>query len=226
MQPGVLREVVEVGRSLSRSVGPAMLADLIDLLLDMERDLFSSAGDVTGIQDLRLIVVEAWALGDESGDRHRASRLLDLVGRALSTGVSPAVFDELVESLRAGWTPFLTDVDLALSLEAIEVLAAAQPETAVALQAFAAPILSRIGPHNARRIDAALLETARMLAPAFDMELPIPAGTDAGSGNEPESGEAARWMFRGDLFAHGTSCCPSCVDRAAVVPGSSRGHFR
>ena len=63
MQPGVLREVVEVGRSLSRSVGPAMLADLIDLLLDMERDLFSSAGDVTGIQDLRLIVVEAWALG-------------------------------------------------------------------------------------------------------------------------------------------------------------------
>ena len=180
MQPGVLREVVEVGRSLSRSVGPAMLADLIDLLLDMERDLFSSAGDVTGIQDLRLIVVEAWALGDESGDRHRASRLLDLVGRALSTGVSPAVFDELVESLRAGWTPFLTGVGLALSLEAIEVLAAAQPETAVALQAFAGPILSRIGPHNARRIDAALLETARMLAPAFDMELPIPAGTDAG----------------------------------------------
>ena len=103
MRPGVLREVVEVVRQLSRSVSAVLLADLIDLLLDMERDLFSSAGDMTGIQDLRLIVVEAWALGDESGDRHRASRLLDLIGRALSTGVSPAVFDEQVESLRAGW---------------------------------------------------------------------------------------------------------------------------
>ena len=123
-------------------------------------------------------------------------------------------------------TPFLTDADLPLGLEAIEVLAAAQPETAVALQAFATPILSRIGPHNARRIDAALLETARMLAPDFGLELPVPAGTDAGTGNEPESGQAARWKFRGDLFAHGTSCRPGCVDRAAVVPGSSRGDLR
>ena len=102
MQPGVLSEVIEVVRPLSRSVSPALLADLIDLMLDTERDLFSAAGDVAGIQDLRLIVVEAWALGDESGDRHRVSRLLDLVGRALNAGVSPAVFDELVENLRAG----------------------------------------------------------------------------------------------------------------------------
>jgi len=185
MQPGVLREVIEVVRPLSRSVSSVLLADLIDLLLDMERDLFSSAGDVAGIQDLRLIVVEAWALGDESGDRHRASRLLDLVGRALSTGVSSAVFDELVESLRAGWTPFLTDADLPLGLEAIEVLAAAQPETAVALDAFATPILSRIGLNNARRIEAAVLETAEMLAPDFGLELPVSAEPDPGTEKSP-----------------------------------------
>lgn len=185
MQPGVLPEVIEVVRPLSRSLSQDMLADLIDLLLDMERDLFSAAGDVAGIQDLRLIVVEAWALGDESGDRHRASRLLNLVGRALSTGVSPTVFDELTESLRAGWAPFLTNADLPLGLEAIEVFAAAQPEAAVALQAFATPILSRIGPHNARRIDAALLETARLLAPDFGLELPVPAGPDAGAEQSP-----------------------------------------
>lgn len=148
MRPGMLPEFIDVIRPLSRSTGPALLTDLIDLLLDTERDLFSAAGDVAGIQDLRLIAVEAWALGDESGDRHRANRLLDLVGRALSTGVSPAVFDELVENLRAGWTPFLTNADLPLGLEAIEVLAAAQPQTAAALEAFATPILSRIGPHN------------------------------------------------------------------------------
>jgi hypothetical protein len=185
MQPGVLPEVIDVVRPLSRSLSQNILADLIDLLLDMERDLFSAADDVAGIQDLRLIVVEAWALGDESGDRHRASRLLDLVGRALSTGVSPAVVDELTESLRAGWAPFLTNADLPLGLEAIEVLAAAQPEAAVALQAFATPILSRIGPHNARRIDAALLETAGMLAPDFGLELPLPAGPDAGAEESP-----------------------------------------
>jgi hypothetical protein len=188
MRPGVLREVIEVVRPLSRSVSPALLADLIDLLLDMERDLFSSAGDMAGIQDLRLIAVEAWALGNESGDRHRASRLLDLVGRALSTGVSPAIFDELVESLRAGWTPFLTDADLPLSLVAIEVLAAAQPETAVALEAFATPILSRIGPHNARRIEAAVLETARMLAPDFNLELPV--ATEPGRVTEKSPSQA------------------------------------
>ena len=185
MQPGVLPEITEAVRPLSRSLSQGLLANLIDLLLDVERNLFSAAGDVAGIQDLRLIVVEAWALGDESGDRHRAGRLLDLVSRALSTGVSPAVFDELAESLRAGWAPFLTNADLPLGLEAIEVLAAAQPETAVALQAFATPILSRIGPHNARRIDAALLETARMLAPDFGLELPVPAGPAAEAGKSP-----------------------------------------
>jgi hypothetical protein len=173
MQAGVLREVVDVARPLSRSVNSILLADLIDLLLDMERDLFAAGGDIPGIQDLRLIIVEAWALGDESGDRHRVSRLLDLVGRTLTTGVGPAVFDELVESLRAGWAPFLTDADLPLGLEAIEVLAASQPQSAVALQAFATLILSRIGEHNARRIDAACLETARTLAPEFGLEFTV-----------------------------------------------------
>jgi len=179
--PGALFEIIEVVRPLSRSVSQDLLAELIDLLLDMERDLFSAAGDVAGIQDLRLIIVETWGLGDESGDRHRADRLLDIVGRAVSTGVSLAVFDELTENLRAGWSPYLTNADLPLGLEAIELLAAAQPEKAIALQAFAAPILSRIGPHNAGRIDAALLETARVLALEFGMELPVTAGLDAGT---------------------------------------------
>jgi hypothetical protein len=175
MQPGVLREVVEIVRPLSRSVSPILLGDLIDLLLDMERDLFAAAGDVSGIQDLRLIVVESWALGDESGDRRRAARLLDLVGRTLRAGVSRAVFSEIAENLRAAWDPFLTDADLPLGLEAIELLAASQPEQSVAEQAFASAILSRVGAHNARRIDAAYLVTAQALAPEFGLDLAIPA---------------------------------------------------
>ncbi len=178
MQPGVLHEVVDVARPLSRSLDSSLLPHLIDLLLDMERNLFLAAGDVAGIQDLRLTIVEAWALGDESGDRHRAARLLDLVARTLTTGVSASIFDELVESLRAGWTPFLTDADLSLGLEMIEVLAATRPDAAVEIQTFATQILSRIGPHNARRIDAVLLETAKMLAADFGLELAIPLEPD------------------------------------------------
>ncbi|GAA2215699.1 hypothetical protein GCM10009850_111670 [Nonomuraea monospora] len=178
MQAGVLQEVVDVARPLSRSLDPSFLPDLIELLLDMERDLFLAAGDVPGIQDLRLTIVEAWALGDESGDRHRANRLLDLVARALTTGVSASLFDELVDSLRAGWTPFLTDADMSLSLELIEVLVATRPDSAVELPTFATQILSRIGPHNARRINAVLLETAKMLAADFGLELAIPAKPD------------------------------------------------
>jgi hypothetical protein len=175
MQAGVLREVVETVRSLSRSISPVMLSDLIDLLLNMERDLFAAAGDVSGIQDLRLIVVESWALGDESGDRRRAIRLLDLVSRTLSTGVSATIFSEIAESLRAAWDPFLTDADLPLGLEAIELLAASQLGPNGAVLAFASPILSRIGAHNARRIEAAYLETARALAAEYGLELAIPA---------------------------------------------------
>jgi hypothetical protein len=175
MQAGMLREVVGILRQFSRSVNPIMLDDLIDLLLDIERDLYAAAGDVPGIQDLRLIVVESWALGDESGNRHRAARLLDLVSRTLSAGVSAAVFREIAESLRAAWDPFLTDADLALGLEAIELLAASQPGQSVAERAFASAILSRIGPHNARRIEAAYLATAQTLAPEFGLDLAIPS---------------------------------------------------
>jgi hypothetical protein len=175
MQAGVLREAVGTLRRLSRSVSPILLGDLIDLLLDIERDLFAAAGDVSGIQELRLIVVESWALGDESGDRRRAARILDLVSRTLSAGVSATVFSEIAESLRAAWDPFLTDADLPLALEAIELLAASQPGQSVAEQAFASAVLSRIGPHNARRIEAPYLETAKALAPEFGLELGIPA---------------------------------------------------
>ncbi len=175
MQAGALREVVEIARQLSRSVSPILLGDLIDLLLDMERDLFAAAGDVSGIQDLRLIVVESWALGDESGDRRRAARLLDLVSRTLIAGVSSTVFSEIAESLRAAWGPFLTDADLPPGLEAIELLAASQSGPDRAVLAFASAILSRIGAHNARRIEAAYLETARALALEFGLELAIPA---------------------------------------------------
>jgi hypothetical protein len=93
----------------------------------------------------------------------------------LGAGVAAATFDDIAESLRAAWNPFLTDADLTLGLEAIELLAANQPGPEESLQAFALAILSRIGVHNARRIGEVCLETARALAPEFGLDLAIPA---------------------------------------------------
>jgi hypothetical protein len=212
MEAGVLREVVEIVRPLSRSVSPILLGDLIDLLMDMERDLFAAAGDVSGIQDLRLIVVESWALGDESGDRHRATRLLDLVSRTLSAGVSATIFSEIAESLRAGWDPFLTDAGLPLGLEAIELLAASQPRPNEAVLAFASAILSRIGAHNARRIEAAYLETARALAPEFGLELAIPAEPE-----ETQPAEAGQVRPPDGTFVAIYSLMEPAAARAAAI---------
>jgi hypothetical protein len=212
MQAGALREVVEIARSLSRSVSPVLLGELIDLLLDMERDLFAATGDAPGIQDLRLIVVESWALGDESGDRRRASRLLDVVSRTLSAGVSATAFNEIAESLRAAWGPFLTDADLPLGLEAIELLAASQPGPNKAVLAFASVILSRIGAHNARRIDAAYLETARALAPEFGLQLAIPEKP-----REAQSGAAGQPCPPDGTFVAIYSLMEPAAARAAAI---------
>ncbi|HEX7303988.1 protein DpdD [Lentzea sp.] len=171
MRVGALADVMEAVRPLSQELGASMLPELVDLLLNLERDLFGAAGDVPGIQDLRLLVVEVWALGDQSGDRRRANRLLDVVGRALDFGVWPKIYDEIVDNLHAGWKPFFTDADVAFGLEAIEVLAANRPDSGVALDSFATQLLSRIGAHNAHRFDAALLDTALVLATEFGLDL-------------------------------------------------------
>jgi hypothetical protein len=213
MQAGVLPALVAMVRSLSRSLDPGLLRELIELFLDMERDLFGAGGDVLGIQDLRLLTVEAWALGDESGDRHRAARLLDVVSRVLHAGVSPAVFDEIVENLRAAWTPFLTDADLPLGLEAIEILAARQPDAALTVQAFAMLILSRIGQHNVRRFDAAVLDTAVTLASEFGLELAVMPEADQEFG----SGRADRLRPPTGTFVAIYSLMESAAHRAATI---------
>lgn len=186
MRVGTLSDAMGAVRALSQDLDASLLPELVDTLLDLERNLFGAAGDIPGIQELRLLVVEVWALGDQTGDRRRANRLLDVVGRALDHGMWPEVYDELVENLHAAWKPFLTDADLALGLEAIEVLAASRPDSVVALDSFATQILSRIGAHNVHRLDAALLDTALLLATEFGLDLSGIQGRGAAGAQDPE----------------------------------------
>jgi len=144
---------------------------LVDLLLDIERDLYSIVGEELKIQPLRLLALETWALSDVSGDRRRMRRMITLLDRILSDGVSVGDYDHVVELLRAAWQPFLTDADLAMALEALELLAMAKPDSASSLKTFAVPILTRIGEHNAGRLPTMELATAVAFASEFGLEL-------------------------------------------------------
>jgi hypothetical protein len=141
------------------------------LLLDIERDLYASAGHELQAQSLRLLAIETWALSDNSGDRHRAGRMMVLLDRLLAHGVSVQIYDHVIDLLRAAWRPFLTDADLPMGLETIESLAANKPDSTSSLDEFALPILARIGEHNARRLPSMELAAAEMLASEFGLKL-------------------------------------------------------
>lgn len=161
---GALADFIPAVRAIEASVTTAQLPDLLETLLDVERNLFSAAGSLPGIQDLRSLVIGLWAAGDDSGNRDRAGRCVDLVGRALEVGLPAADFDEIADNVLAAWTPFLTDADLPLGLEALETLSAHAPSGSSATQPFAMKLLSRIGHHNVHRIDSLCLEVCETLA--------------------------------------------------------------
>lgn len=170
MRPGAIDAfVAEISGQLP--VADQYAGSLVDLLLDIERDLYSAAGDDLHAQSLRLLAIETWSLSDNSGDRHRAGRMMMLLDRLLAEGVSVQTYDHVVDLLRAAWQPFLTDADLSMALEAIESLAAKRPDSTSSLDEFALPILARIGEHNVRRLPSMELATAEMLASEFGLEL-------------------------------------------------------
>jgi len=170
MRPGAIYAfVAEISGQLP--VADQYAGALVDLLLDIERELYTAAGDELQAQPLRLLAIETWALSDNSGDRHRAGRMVVLLDRLLAEGISLQTYDQVVDLLRAAWEPFLTDADLPMALEAIELLAANQPDSTSSLDDFALPILARIGEHNVRRLPSMELAAAEMLASECGLEL-------------------------------------------------------
>jgi hypothetical protein len=160
--------------------GPERLSPGIDLCIDLVRDLKSSNAPVDDIRSLSHNVLELWAYHDSTGDRHRATRIVQLTGDLVELGLGVQTFDEVVELVRAGWDPFLTDADLPMGLDLLEQLIAYRADDTHSLDKFAVPMLSRIGPHNAPRIPSAALAVAVDIAPSFGLsvEVPPPNATD------------------------------------------------
>ncbi|WP_268891420.1 protein DpdD [Actinokineospora pegani] len=183
MRPGVLADVLAVVRSLSGDIDQSLRPELVDLLLDIERDLYAASKNVPGIQDLRVLVIETWALNDATGDRRRVERVIDLVARTLASGLGTETYSDVVDGLILAWAPFQTSADLELGLEAVEVLAAWRPDSDSHLLEFAVPIISRIGVHNASNLGPSWLQTAVRLGTDFGLDLtgllvPFDSATD------------------------------------------------
>ncbi|MEV8504474.1 protein DpdD [Actinoplanes sp. NPDC051475] len=155
--------------------GPGRLSPGVDVCIDLVRDLKTSTAPVDDIRNLSHRVLELWAYHDSSGDRHRAGRIVQIVGDLVELGLSVQVYDEVVELIRAGWDPFLTNADLPTGLDLLEQLLAHRPEATNSLDRFAVPMLSRIGPHNAARVPSATLAVAVDLAPLFGLAIAVPS---------------------------------------------------
>jgi len=179
--PGGTDAACQAIRMVTSGDGPERLSPGVDLCIDLFRDLKASDAAVVDIRSLGYSVLELWAYHDSTGDRHRAARIVQLAGDLVELGLGVQMFDEVVELLRAGWDPFLTDADLPIGLDLLEQLIAYRTDDTNSLDKFAVPMLSRIGPHNAPRIPSSALAVALDLAPSFGLtiDIPPPAATDA-----------------------------------------------
>lgn len=174
--PGGAESVCQTLRDLIANDGPMRLADGLEVCVDLVRDLKAGEAQTDVIRSLSRTVLELWAFCDKTGDRRRAARIGQLVTDAVEVGLSLEEFDEVVELLRAGWDPFLTDADLPGGLDILEHLIAYQPTGSVSLGKFAIPMLSRIGSHNVARLPLAARMVAADIAPTFGLSVELPAG--------------------------------------------------
>ncbi|WP_275412425.1 protein DpdD [Actinoplanes palleronii] len=172
MRPGQLQNVIEVAMELLNS-GHESAVELVDALLDLEIDIVRTGQFMVGLEGLRELVITAWVIVDESGQKRRAERVLDLISRTLDAGISPSDYKRIVEDLLGRWEPFLTAAGFSFSLETIEVLAAYRPAGIDVLDTFAAVILSRVSIHDLRRLDRSSIDTAVSLAPEFGLQVPV-----------------------------------------------------
>lgn len=191
-EPGGVAAACLALREAMSGTGPGQLTPGIDVCIDLVRDLKASEAAVDGIRAFSYRVLELWAYHDSSGDRHRAARIAQLVGDLVDLGLSLQTFDEVIELLRAGWDPFLTDADLPVGLDLLEQLLAHRASATGALDKFAVPMLSRIGVHNAGRIPPAALAVAADLAPSFGLTVTVPAAPATGHEQLVTTGSGVR----------------------------------
>jgi hypothetical protein len=201
-----------VRAAIGRPVGGVDIQQGLDGCIDIIREVYRTGSEHAGLAMLALAVVELWAYHDHTGDRRRVRRILLVVEILLDVGLPPDIFNELVELLRLGWDPFLTDAAVELGLDAIELLAAHQADASAALESFARPLLARIGPHNARRLPQAALEVAAHLAAEFGLGLEVPRPERPAGEDHPAS-----WRVTEGTVVALYSLMETAAERAAVI---------
>jgi hypothetical protein len=207
--PGGTDATCQTIRAVTSGDGPERLSPGIDLCIDLVRDLKASDAAVEDVRSLSHSVLELWAYHDNTGDRRRVARIVQLAGDLVEIGLGVQAFDEVVELVRAGWDPFLTDTDLPIGLDLLEQLIAYRADDTHSLDKFAVPMLSRIGPHNASRIPSAALAVAIDIAPSFGLTVEIP---------QPEAAEAlVTAMVRAGTKVALYSLQEHALDRAAKI---------
>jgi hypothetical protein len=176
--PGGVEAACRALRDVTTSGTVSAVATGLDMCIDLTRDLRTSDAGPDAVRSLTRAVLELWAFHDNSGDRRRAARIGQLTSDAVELGVNVQEFDEVVELLRVGWGPYLTDADLPTGLEILERLIAYRPDDTASLDKFAIPMLARIGAHNAARLPPAALAVALDLAPTFGLMIDLPTAEE------------------------------------------------
>ncbi|GAA0426046.1 hypothetical protein Acor_54670 [Acrocarpospora corrugata] len=207
--PGGTDAACQAIREVMGGDGLGRLSPGIDVCIDLVRDLKTSEAPIDDVRSLSYQVLELWAYHDSSGDRHRAARIVQLVGDLVELGLGVQTFDEVVELLRAGWDPFLTDADLPIGLDLLEHLLAHRSDVSDSLDKFAAPMLSRIGAYNATRVPSAALAIAVDLAPSFGLIVAVPPPSET-VGERPATARPGLCIGLYSLQEH-------ALDRAARI---------
>lgn len=165
IKDGFLEDVADgIRQRMAWPVDEVAVDEGIDSSLELATLVRASGETPAGLVPFGVAVLEMWAHAHSAADRRRLEHIADLLVDVLAWGVDPDGFRELIEILRAGWTPFVTDVDTALGVEVIESLLAFCPGSPDPVLPFAQAILVRIGPHNARRIGLEVFDVARLLS--------------------------------------------------------------
>ena len=179
LDPATMTEAIAVVEHANNTNEPR-LGPSLDCCIDLCRDLVALDSAIARQQDLAFSVLELWAYHDESGDRSRARRMINLLSGMLEAGIGQIRFREIVDLVTHAWKPMYTDADLELGLDTVELLAAYEPEGVAEVTRFATPLLARLGPHNVARVSPAALAVASVIAPEFGLriEMPEPVASD------------------------------------------------
>lgn len=171
LRPGQLGALVETLKSSLSGADTWTLNYTIDTGLDLATAIKATGVFPDSFAKFGMALLEMWAYSDSSIDRARMERMIDLTFDILRRGLSEEEFVEVVEFLRSCWDPFLTDHDAVVGIEVVENLLSFTPGGPGLVSPFALPVLSRIGPHNAHRLGANLLNVASSLAKECSLEI-------------------------------------------------------